>query len=198
MSLTKKMSTKRKKPHSGNMDIALAYRFDMLPGPVLKSEVFSRLVGFIRDGVELPDNWRATLRWRNSPKQDWREDEFQNSITESREGFRKLVLGRLLRDAAGITLRPPEPPEQRREIELAEIEDLLGEDFETLAEARRALARATVRKRVARKRREAIHRTRGVKRGGKHTARLHTNKTRRTSRRKNRVRAKSHQRRPRK
>jgi len=148
------------------MDIALAYRFDVLPGPVLKSEVFSRLVGFIRDGVELPDNWRVTLRWRNSPKQDWREDEFQNSITESREGFRKLVLGRLLRDAAGITLRPPEPPEQRREIELAEIEDLLGEDFETLAEARRALKRATVpvkkRKRhvrmVRRTRRRTTHR----------------------------------------
>ena len=103
------------KKHSGNKDIALSYRFDVLPGPVRKSEVFSRLIGYIRDGTELPDNWLVTLRWRNSPKQDWREDEFQTAISESREGFLKVVLVRLLRDREGVPkIEPPKKKKTKR------------------------------------------------------------------------------------
>lgn len=91
------MAKKRKK-HSGNMDIALSYRIDNLPHPVRKSEVLERMIRFITTGEGLPSEWEISLRWRNSVKSEWREAEFMEAINDSREGFNSLVLRRLRRD----------------------------------------------------------------------------------------------------
>jgi hypothetical protein len=98
----KKTSTKRRKKHSGNMDIALSYRIDKLPRPLKKRVFLNRLISFIDRGDELPRGWLITLRWRNSKKSKWREDEFENAISESREGFVKLVRRRLVRDRSEL------------------------------------------------------------------------------------------------
>jgi len=91
---------RKRKPHSGNNDLALSYRVDKLPRKrVSKKVFFRRLIRFITHGEGLPESWEVTLRWRNSPKSEWREGEFQEAVNDSREGFNKVVLGRLRRDA---------------------------------------------------------------------------------------------------
>lgn len=94
----RKKRKKSKKAHSGNMDIALGYRVDALPGRIRRAEFFNTLIAFVEDGEELPEGWKITLRWKNSAKSKWREDEFMNAIASSREGFNKLVVRRLRRD----------------------------------------------------------------------------------------------------
>lgn len=90
---------RKKKPHSGNMDVALSYRIDSLPkGTVSKKEFFMRTKRFITHGEDLPAGWKITLRWRNAKNAAWREDRFENAINDSRPGFNKLVLRRLRRD----------------------------------------------------------------------------------------------------
>lgn len=99
-----KKRKKRAKKHSGNMDIALSYRIDKLPRrrPVSKREFFRRTIAFIDKGQDFPRGWRITLRWRNAEDDDWREDEFRKAISESREGFVKLVRRRLVRDRSEL------------------------------------------------------------------------------------------------
>lgn len=93
----RKNTPKRKRKKRTKNDIALSYRVE-LPRPVKKTVVLRRMIRFITSGEELPDNWEITLRWRNSRKSKWREDEFQNAMADSRDAFAKLVLKRLRRD----------------------------------------------------------------------------------------------------
>jgi hypothetical protein len=90
------------KKHSGNNDLALSYRVDRLPRRMRRDVVLRRMAAFITRGEGLPESWEITLRWQNSPKQPWREDEFQTAISESRQGFVSLVLGRIRRDIAAL------------------------------------------------------------------------------------------------
>ena len=89
---------KKKKKHSGSKDIALSYRIESLPRRVKKSTFYKTLLRYIRTGEPLPEGWEVTLRWRNSKKQAWREAEFMEAISDSREGFNSLVARRLRRD----------------------------------------------------------------------------------------------------
>lgn len=84
------------------MDISLSYRIDKLPRPVPKRQFLNRLIRFIDTGDDLPKDWRIILRWQNSPKQEWREDQFESAISDSREGFVKLVRRRLVRDRKAL------------------------------------------------------------------------------------------------
>lgn len=92
---------RKKKSHSGSNDLALSYRVNSTPKgkPFRKSEFFRRTMRFITHGEPLPRGLEVTLRWRNSKNAEWREDKFENAINDSREGFNKLVLGRLKRDS---------------------------------------------------------------------------------------------------
>lgn len=99
MSKKKKSNKKKnKKKHSGNMDIALSYRADTVPAGTKRSHLILAMLNFIENAEELPDGFNVTLRWQNNPKHKWREGEFMTAISESREGFVKLVKRRLERD----------------------------------------------------------------------------------------------------
>jgi hypothetical protein len=91
-----------KKPHSGNNDLALSYRIESLPRRVKRTTVLTRMIQFITTGRALPEDWSIILRWQNKEDGPWREDEFQNAVSESREGFNGLVQGRLERDRAVV------------------------------------------------------------------------------------------------
>jgi len=125
-----------KKKHSGNNDLALSYRVDRLPRRMRRDVVLRRMAAFITRGEGLPESWQITLRWKNSPRQAWREDEFQTAISESRQGFVSLVLGRIRRDMGNV-----------REIE-RNIERLIegGEEKRGRKKRRKAKRRGKVRR----------------------------------------------------
>jgi len=99
MKRTKKTNIKKRK---GN-EVAMAYRIESLPGRVRKDVFLQTLINFLEGEISaLPPGWDVTWIWRNSKKQDTREDTFENAISNSRPSFMTLMLRRLRRDLGAL------------------------------------------------------------------------------------------------
>jgi len=99
MKRTKKTSTKKRVRTAKDNFVSMAYRIESLPRPIKKYRFLQTLIDFLEGKIDsLPRGWNVTWIWRNSPKQDTREDSFENTISNSRPSFMSLMLRRLQRD----------------------------------------------------------------------------------------------------
>lgn len=107
-----------KKEKGNRNDIGMAYRVEG-PRGMSKATVYRAILAKIREGTPLPRGVRVTWRWRNSKKQDMREDSLGNAIKKSRRGFITLMERRILRDASRLPdweeTPPPRPTAKKSE-----------------------------------------------------------------------------------
>ena len=81
--------------------LQIKLRVESLPR-VSPKRYYQRLLQYITQGRELPENWSIKVAWRN-PKtkhgltKRWREDDFESAVDGSRDGFNALLHDALVR-----------------------------------------------------------------------------------------------------
>lgn len=103
---------KKRNPKSD--DIGMAYSVEG-PRGMTRAAVYRAMLDGLREKTgNLPRGVKVTWKWRNSKKQDMREDTFKRAIRKSREGFLALMERRILRDASRLpnwdAFNPLPPP----------------------------------------------------------------------------------------
>jgi len=92
-----------------NNPLQIALRAKSLPKGVTPKKYFGRLLDHIRFGTPLPSSWDVVVGWRNPGTKSgrtkrWQFDEFEDAVSDSREGFNALlydVIERKFRGARG-------------------------------------------------------------------------------------------------
>lgn len=88
--------------NNDNNPLQVRLRARSLPKNLKPLRYYQRLMQFIKDGTALPSSWDVEIGWRN-PKTKyghtrvWRYDNFEDAVSDSREGFNALVYDALAR-----------------------------------------------------------------------------------------------------
>lgn len=109
--------------------VAFRYSIDALDSGRSKAEVLGTLIEAAESGSGvIPNGWQVTWRWQNKKDGRWREDSFNNTVSNSRGGFLLLMGRRLRRDYraavgrefSGVPIREATEPEEEELEELSE------------------------------------------------------------------------------
>lgn len=76
--------------------LQLKLRARSLPKRVTPRQYFARLMEHIRFGTPLPESWDVEVGWRNpgtraGRTKRWQFDNFEDAVSDSREGFNALL-----------------------------------------------------------------------------------------------------------
>lgn len=97
--------------------LQIALRAKALPPGVSPKRYFGRLMEHVRFGTPLPRAWDVEIGWRNPRSRGrtrgWQFDEFEDAVSDSREGFNSLLYDMLYRrflraDPLASSKRKPE------------------------------------------------------------------------------------------
>ena len=75
-----------------NNPLQIRIRAVSLPKGVTPEKYHERLLAVIHEGAALPRGWNVEIHWRNpstkvGATKQWRSDDFESAIDESRSGF---------------------------------------------------------------------------------------------------------------
>jgi hypothetical protein len=85
-----------------NNPLQIRVRARSLPKGVSVKRYLQRLIQHMTEGKPLPESWQVDIGWRN-PKtklgftKNWRYDDFESAVADSREGFNALLHDILVR-----------------------------------------------------------------------------------------------------
>ena len=86
--------------------LQLSLRARSLPRGVTPKRYFARLMDHVKTGRPLPESWDVEIGWRNpgtasGRTKEWQFDNFEDAVSDSRDGFNSLLYDVLRRKWMG-------------------------------------------------------------------------------------------------